>query len=118
MKAELLKQIEDQNKKYAGQTVIATLYRLGQQGKDFLIDLKMPKKTDMPTEIHWITETNLNWELGGNWYEIDHEKTLEYQEKSKELRAIKDEKESIATEAGIAVADAIKSIGKGKKNLK
>lgn len=74
-------QLSELEKKYAGKTVIANFFQLGREGNKFSRELKRELRKDSPVEMAHIVAINGQWANCGKLYEVDEEKTEEWQEK-------------------------------------
>jgi hypothetical protein len=106
----------DLNKKYFKQTVIATYYQLLRLSGDFNFKYKSVLRSAGPIEMSHVTDTNLNVDEGGRWYEVDEVATDEWQKKFNEQLAERMEKQELREQASEGLIDALKTIGKKTKN--
>lgn len=109
-------QINELNKKYFKQTVIATYYQLLRLSGDFNFQYKSVLRSAGPIEMSYVTDTNLNVDEGGRWYEVDEVATAEWQKKLNEQISERLEKQELKEQASEGLIDALKTIGKKTKN--
>lgn len=114
-KQRLLEELRKFYNEYKNQTVIAALYNLGREGKVFSLEMKKMLRPAVKVECEELCKYNWHWDSAGKLYVFDKEATDKRNIAHKEWLKEKAAKEELQAEVGVALTDAMQSIGKTAK---